>query len=431
MRGSLKLSGQASGSSSGITLERILAHGSVPTLPTVAMRLLEMTSNPNVKLHEIATLIQNDPGLAAKVLKTVNSSFYGLPKPCPSIERAIAMLGLRAVKSLVLGFSMVNLTRGLGEGVDLNAFWKHTIIAAAAARQFAQIVGVNEPDEVFAAALFQDIGVLTMLAAYPEVYCPLLTAAGTDQAILLRLERDRIGLQHNQIGAALAQQWKMPAMIVSAISQHHDLNPPDNEFLTVIRCVVLGELTAGAMATNSIDQNLSTLIDFASRWFGQNKDQVASLIDKVQQASREIAKLLDQQIGQVPTAGELMQRANERLLEEQLMTQREAERAQQDAITDGLTRIPNRKHFDKLVADALADAMGSQSHVAVLFSDADKFKFVNDTYGHPCGDAVLVELARRISQTVGQRGTVCRYGGEEFVVVLPGLGLEAAAGVGE
>jgi diguanylate cyclase (GGDEF)-like protein len=66
-----------------------------------------------------------------------------------------------------------------------------------------------------------------------------------------------------------------------------------------------------------------------------------------------------------------------------------------------------------------------------LFSDADKFKFVNDTYGHPCGDAVLVELARRVTDTVGERGTVCRYGGEEFVVVLPGLDIHQASEVGE
>ncbi|MFN3167282.1 MAG: HDOD domain-containing protein [Phycisphaeraceae bacterium] len=425
------MSGEATRHQSEITLERVLANGSVPTLPVVAMRLLEMTSNPDVKLNEIADLIQNDPGLASKVLKTVNSSFYGLPKPCPSIERAIAMLGLRAVKSLVLGFSMVNLTRDMGESVDLNVFWRHTIISAAAARQVALIAEVGEPDEVFAAALFQDIGVLTMVAAYPDLYCPLLASAGTDHHALLRLEAERFGIAHTEIGAALAGQWKMPEVIVRAISHHHDSNPPDGAHRELIRCVVVGELTAMVMAAERVDQNLASLLTTANAWFGQTQDSIEVMIDKVEQASREIAKLLDQQIGEVPTSQELMQRANERLLEEQLQTQREAEQAQQDALTDGLTGVPNRKRFDALIVQALSEATRNQSHVAVLFSDADKFKFVNDTYGHPCGDAVLVELAKRVTDTVGERGTVCRYGGEEFVVVLPGLDIHRAAEVGE
>src|SRR5690606_2994663 len=124
-------------------------------------------------------------------------------------------------------------------------------------------------------------------------------------------------------------------------------------------------------------------------------------------------------------------RANERMFEQQLIAHREAEQAQQDAITDGLTGVPNRKHFDGLVSRTVADAISSKTPLAVLFSDADHFKFVNDTYRHPCGDAVLIELARRVTQTVGDRGTACRYGGEEFVVVLPGLNLEQATDVGE
>lgn len=414
-----------------MTLERILAHGSVPTLPAVAMKLLEMTSNPDVKLNDIAELIQNDPGLASKVLKTVNSSFYGLPKPCPSIERAIAMLGLRAVKSLVLGFSMVNLTRGLSDGVDLNSFWRHTIISAAAARQIALVADFGEPDEVFAAALFQDIGVLTMLAAYPDAYCPLLASVGVDHQALLRLERERTGLLHPEVGAALAEKWKMPELIVNAIRHHHDRNPAESDFQPVIQCVVLGELIAAAMSAERIDQSLATLYMTAQAWFGQDAARVEVLIDKVEQSSREIAKLLDQKIGEVPTSQELMQRANERLLEEQLQTQREAEQAHHDALTDALTGVPNRKHFDELVAKTVADAVSAQSPVAVLFSDADKFKYVNDTFGHPVGDAVLIELARRVRETVGERGTVCRYGGEEFVVVLPGMDLDAAFAVGE
>ena len=414
-----------------ISLERILAHGSVPTLPVVAMRLLEMTSNPDVALSDIAVLIQNDPGLATKVLKTVNSSFYGLPKPCPSIERAIAMLGLKAVKSLVLGFSMVGLTREMEEEIDLQAFWKHTIVAAVGARQFAQISKYPEPDEVFSAALFQDIGVLAMLATHTKSYTPVIRESQGSHARLLEIEREKLQVDHVEVGVSLAEKWKMPELIISGISHHHDMSPPEGPNQLLIRCLVVGEKLASLITEDDPGDVMQQLYDLTNAWFEQGPQDIADIIVKVNESSRQVAKLLDQQLGEIPSAQDLISRANERLFEAQLETQREVEQAQHDALTDGLTGVPNRKHFDTLIGPALAEAIETDSSVAVLFSDADKFKFVNDTYGHPCGDAVLVELARRISETVGDRGTVCRYGGEEFVIILPGMNVQQGTDIGE
>lgn len=429
--GSNVLSKGEATNSAQITLERVLSHGSVPTLPAVALRLLEMTSNPDVSLNQIANLIQSDPGLASKVLKTVNSSFYGLSKPCPSIERAIALLGLKAVKSLVLGFSMINLTHGMDQKIDLYTFWKHTIISAVGARQIAQISGFGEPEEVFAASLFQDIGVLAMLAAFTEQYGKVVAETKGSHHKLLKIEREQLGLDHIQVGAALSEKWKLPEVITAGIRHHHDKIPPNDGFKALIQCIVIGELIASAMTTQMIGQEYAMLYSTANAWFGQGEEDIETLLNQVEEASREVAKLMEQHIGELPTAQELMARASEQLFQQQLETQREAERARKDAITDGLTGVPNRKHFDRLVCNALADAVAGKKSISVLFSDADKFKFVNDTYGHPCGDAVLVELARRVTEAVGERGTVCRYGGEEFVIVLPGLGMEQAAEVGE
>ncbi|MFK7788661.1 MAG: HDOD domain-containing protein [Phycisphaeraceae bacterium] len=425
------MTAQVQPNSSAITLEQVLSHGSVPTLPVVAMQLLEMTSNPDVSLKEIAGLIQSDPGLASKVLKTVNSSFYGLPKPCPSIERAIVILGLKAIKSLVLGFSMVNLTKGMDEAFNLGDFWKHTILAAVGARQIAQDIGESEPDEVFAAALMQNIGVLAMLAVNTEVYGALLAETRGNHHKLLKLEREKLGLDHIQVGTAMAEKWGMPTPIVIGIRHHHDNTPPKGAEENLVKCIVAGELATNALTEEPLGQGYAMLFSTVNAWFGKGDQDIEELIDQIHQSSREVAKLLEQQIGEVPSAQELMNRANERMFENQLETQREADQAKHDAATDGLTGIPNRMHFDRVIVDALAEAVSKQQPVGVLFSDADKFKFVNDTYGHPCGDAVLVELAKRVTDTVGDRGTACRYGGEEFVVVLPGMDTEQAAKVGE
>jgi len=395
------------------------------------MQLLEMTSNPDVSLMEIAELIQSDPGLASKVLKTVNSSFYGLASPCPSIDRAIVILGLKAIKSLVLGFSMVNLTKGIDDDIDLDVFWKHTIIAAVGARLMAQAAGVVDPDEVFAAALMQDIGVLATLASYTDQYTQLVAEARSCHHTLLTLEKKHLGLDHIAVGTALAEKWKMPGPIVSGIRYHHDLNPPLDDNQVQNQCIVVGELIANTMSTDHIGQCFAELYSTSNAWFGQGEEDIEELIEKVQLASQEVAKLLEHPLGEVPSTQELMSRASERMFEEQLQTQREAEQAHQDAKTDGLTGVPNRAHFEEVLSEAFANASADRRPLSILFSDADKFKFVNDTYGHPCGDAVLVELANRITQAVGDDGTVCRYGGEEFVIVLPNTPLEEANAVGE
>ncbi|XAL98850.1 HDOD domain-containing protein [Phycisphaeraceae bacterium D3-23] len=431
------LGGDLKGSVRNLTQERVLACESLPTLPTVAMELLQKTSNPDVAINEIAELIQSDPGLAGKVLKTVNSSFYGLPKPCPSIDRAIGMLGLRAVKSLVLGFSMVNLSQDVSDGFDMAMFWRRTIIAAAGARQVATLAKTCEPDEAFAAALFQDMGMLAIFVTEPEAYSAMVDHAGVFHNNLYKAEQKQLGFDHATIGAELAKRWRMPDQIVEAIRHHHRAEEAEDH-TEVVRVVALGVLAARCVVEEGEGPAFSELLEKANGWYGWHPQDLTAIIEKTTAASKEVARLLGQGIGEMPDPQQLLATANQRLVEQQIMVQREsegfqkqAEQYEQAATTDGLTGIANRKRFDDVAEEAMATATGSGQPIAVLFSDADKFKFVNDTYGHHAGDLVLIELANRLVQTVGAQGTVCRYGGEEFAIVLPGATLETATQVGE
>lgn len=437
MQGSSVGGAKAETAAGELSKERVLKCESLPTLPVVAMELLEKTSNPDVEISEIAELIQNDPGLAGKVLKTVNSSFYGLPKPCPSIDRAIGMLGLRAVKSLVLGFSMVNMTNGADDGFDMDAFWRRTILASSAARQVVTKAGVGEADEAFAAALFQDMGMLAIFAAEPKAYAPMVSRAGVYHTRLYEAEQKQWGFNHTTIGAELAERWRMPEQIVASIRYHH--NPSDApQHLELVQAVALGSIIARTVIEGVDGLAFSELLDKASAWFGWNQQDIAGMLEKVTATSKEVARVLGQSIGELPDPQTLLAAANQRLVEQQIQVQRESETFEkqakafeQAATTDGLTGIANRKRFDEVVEAAMAHALQAGEPLGVLFSDADKFKLVNDNYGHHAGDLVLIELARRLTEALGDRGTVCRYGGEEFAVVLPGMDLQAASAVGE
>ena len=420
--------------------DEVLNYPGLPTLPTVAVRLLELTSDPNVRLEEIERLVQSDQGLASKILRTVNSSFYGLKEPCSSIRRALAYLGLNAVKSLVLGFSLVDLTRSLDDDdhFDFVEYWRRSIYSATGARQLALAVDGGDPDEAFTSGMFQDIGLLAARLALKGRYAAVLAEARDRQGQLTAIEQKRLGFTHAEVGAALAGKWRLPDSVADCIRHHHVVRHAPMCYSPLVRIVALGRIAAEALDSSTPERPLADLMSFTPEWFGREAPDVEALLKSIAAAAHDIAKVLQQDIGRSPDIQETMSRAGEMLIALQIQTQREVEdlqRRQADLTvkveTDALTGIANRSKFNDLLATAIASAGKGRGSLALLFLDADRFKSVNDTHGHQVGDAVLVELARRLSRAVGDLGQACRYGGEEFAVVAPGLDMSAAKDLAE
>ncbi|MCR9076926.1 MAG: HDOD domain-containing protein, partial [bacterium] len=180
----------------------------LPSLPAVAVRLLELTSDPDVAMSDIAKLVQQDQALAAKVLKTVNSSFYGLSSPCSSIDRAMGYLGLNTVKSLVLGFSLVETTKSVESDFDLESHWRRAIVGATGARIIAKRIGGLDPEDAFTASLFQDMGMLAFFMSLRDEYVASL--AGVSHNNLCGQELEVFGFDHTRVGSELALRWKLP-----------------------------------------------------------------------------------------------------------------------------------------------------------------------------------------------------------------------------
>ncbi len=421
------------------TLNTVLGCDNLPTLPTVGVQVLTLTRNPDVSMEQIARVIETDPALSAKVLKTVNSSMFGLKSPCTTIRRALNFLGLSAVKSIVLGFSLVESTAHarLGPGYDLAAHWKRSIFSAAAARTLAQRVRSCDPEEAFAAALFQDIGALAMHTALGPVYAAAV-GREPDHGRHLELEQSALGFTHAQAGAALANRWRLPDRYTQTIQHHHDADQADPDSRDLVRLVSLGTIIAGAMMASGPGEHLPALLGRARLWFGLSSAEMAPLLVQIGKDSAELGRLLGKPVGSVPDSAELLRQANEALVTQQLASMREAERlrqANQDlermSVTDALTGLGNRKKFDAECARLFGESSTLGRSIALLMLDGDKFKSVNDTYGHHVGDAVLKELASRIAGATSHHGTACRYGGEEFAVLLAGVNLSEASSVAD
>lgn len=404
-------------------MQSILSCPNLPSLPAIAVRLLELTGDPNVAMSDIAKLVQQDQALAVKVLKTVNSSFYGLSTPCGSIERAMGYLGLNTVKSLVLGFSLVEATKSAGEnGFDLEAHWRRAIVGATGSRIVAKMVGGVDAEEAFTAALFQDLGMLASFAALKTEYTQSIK--DTPHRAVCRSETKTFGFDHTQVGNELASKWKLPVNICEAIRCHHNTDSVLPEHQSLARVVAIGAIVSDTMDETTAKAAIRKIERLTRDWYAKNAPDVGELLEEVAESSKALAKLFEQEIGDLPDPAFIMGQAKEQGFEHQLLLEREAH-------IDSLTRVANRKRFDAELERVYREFVSDELGFGVLFFDVDKFKNVNDTHGHIAGDAVLVQLARRTSQVVGEMGIVCRYGGEEFAVIVPGATLDECALLGE
>lgn len=412
----------------------------LPTLPGVAMQVLELTRDPRVSIQKIADLVQNDPALTTKVLRTVNSSYYGLATPCPSISRAMSLLGLNTVKSIVLGFSLVESARGVGldERFDLESYWRRSVYGAAGARAIAMTRRGVDPEEAFVGSLLQDIGMLAAFAALKNEYTDVLAKGPKDHEQILAHEQQHLGFDHAKIGKLLAEKWRLPEQIQECIAHHHNAERSSAQHRTLVQLVALGGMAASALQPRETPKKAGQFIVTARNWFEIESSRSKELLEQTAKGAADLTKTLDLKTGEKPDLEQILGEANEQMASTQAEMQRETENLKQrndelakQSITDGLTGAFNRAHFDTTLRAQAAKCRAAKQPISVVFLDADKFKSVNDTHGHQAGDAVLMELTKRLRSVADRVGTLCRYGGEEFVLVLPQVGLDRAARVGE
>lgn len=417
------------------TLERVLSNPRIPSLPAVAMKVIELTENPNVSLKDIAATIQNDQGLSAKVLRTVNSSFYGLTKKCSTINQAMVALGLNAVKSLALGFSLVSMIKeGEGEDFDYVDYWRRGVFSGVGARVLASRVRGLDPEEAFLGAILQDVGMVALFQTLGAEYLDVIRATEGNHRDLCKQEIRALELQHPEIGAMLAQRWKLPDSLVAPIRYHERPTAAPSGYVGQVHVVGLANIAADVLS-GSPGGTLQQFYDRAEQWLGMSGADADVALKKIGDGAHELASLLKVQIGATVPAEDILAQASERLVQMTLQAETAAEELakknaslQREAVTDTLTGVANRRRFNEEVSAAFEHAKVSGGAMSVIFIDADKFKSVNDTHGHQAGDAVLVALAGALADHfLAQCGLVCRYGGEEFAVVLPGMERAEAA----
>ncbi|MEX2216816.1 MAG: GGDEF domain-containing protein [Phycisphaeraceae bacterium] len=416
-------------------LDHVLQSPRLPSLPSVALEVIELVQRRDTDLRQIATTISHDPALTGKILKTVNSSFYGQSQPVGTISQALVILGLNSIKTLALGFTLVgNLRKSSEEGFDHITFWKRCLYTAVAARALAKAVGLVEQEEAFLGGLMQDLGMLALSETLGEEYLELTREAQCDHRRLVLLEREHLDTDHAFIGAHLARSWKLPALLIAPIEFHESPDDGPEALQPFIRVVALGNRVADIFVFESPDEALATYYAQALEWFGFDREQAEPMLKAIHTDTVEMRRLFDLPTGPLSYPQNVLAKAHDALfnisLQQSMQTtelEKQNEKLVAKASTDSLTGIANRGQFNEVIRAEFAKAQKSKNPLSLLFLDTDHFKRFNDTFGHQLGDRVLVEQALVLRMNIAKSATVARYGGEEFAVIMPNTNRKSAA----
>src|SRR5688572_8190702 len=410
-------------------IERIRQCPNLPSLPTIAMQVLDLAQKPEVDIAEIARIICKDPAMSSKILRTVNSSFYGRSQHVSTISHALVILGLQSVKTLVLGFSLVtNLAKNKSQGFKHIIYWRRSIYAATAARTLAAKVGLVQQEEAFLTALLKDIGMLVLDQVLGEQYGEIHSKIKTHQE-LVAAERAELNMTHADVGAVLAAQWKLPPVLSTPIAFHHSTEEVDDPALRKLtELVALAGRCADVFVNENAAEAIATVRMLAQQQHGIAEADVDGLLDDIGKRTKEVASLFEINIGSAASYEAILKKANETLVEITLQSQQQATQLKEQtqnlvqqnqvlkkqATTDGLTALANRAKFDAFMAEQFEAHRASGKPLSLLLMDVDKFKSVNDKHGHPAGDKVLKVLGTLLSSAARAQDLAARFGGEEL-----------------
>src|SRR5579872_5342135 len=209
-----------------IDVQRIWSSAQLPTLPAVALKLVELLRSPNTNIEDIVETIKSDPAIVARLLKAANSSFFGLSSKVTSIDQAVILLGTTAVTALALGFSLVDTSLAHGPlGQAYADYWLQSTVQATAAKMLAVRQSSTNVEDLFLAGLLLDLGKLAMLKTIPADYKAVIDATAASQAPLHEVETRLLGINHVDVGIGLMQRWQLPDALCQAVRGHHE--PPD------------------------------------------------------------------------------------------------------------------------------------------------------------------------------------------------------------
>lgn len=217
----------------------------LPSLPVIVQDLLQSMNSEDADIHVITRKVSQDQALAAKVLRFANSSVYGAQSRVTTIQQAITLIGIDAVKQVATASSLHRIfPQDHSQSMNMMTLWRHSVATAVCARVLARHLHVNQ-DYAFTAGLLHDIGRLVLIVYFPEQYAKVLAYRDKQDCHLIEAERDILGIDYVTIGVALAEQWCFSESIRNAIAGHY--RPENQKVHSLASIVHIANVTVRAL----------------------------------------------------------------------------------------------------------------------------------------------------------------------------------------
>ena len=425
-------------------LKTVLSSSELPTLPTVASALITLTSQEGTTLSDIADLVSKDIALSAKILKVSNSAFYSFPQQISSINQAVSILGINAVRSLVLSFSFLSIKGGnKNDRFDFQKFWELSLASAVAAKLILNKVKGADTEEIFISGLLQNLGELIFAKTFAGEYEKVLTEIESEKETVVEIEKKILGADHCFIGYEVAKSWGFPEVLLLPLLFHHDPQQylgQDLKIKMTTNAVYLSDILTKILSSHTPEEYHKQFRKEAKKLLGLNNDDINSILSELHNQVDQAAAYFGLNIKHTRSIQEILQEANiklsllnlnydqvnQQLVQAKIKLENLTRELQEKnkildnlANIDGLTEVYNHRYFQNILEQEVNRSTRHQTAISLLLIDIDYFKKFNDTYGHQAGDLVLREVGKILHNTLRESDFPARYGGEEFVVILP------------
>jgi diguanylate cyclase (GGDEF)-like protein len=409
----------------------------LPTLPGIAIKILEAVQKKDPDIDEIGKIISTDPPLTVKVLKIVNSSFYSLPTKITSVSHAIKMLGINSVKNVALSFSLVNkFNSKVSKTLDHTRFWKESLIGAIAVKLLGKKLFRGFSDDIFFLGLLQNIGTLTLSTCRPNQHDLVMVELEKYGCQIHEAESQIFGFSHMEVGEYLAKSWGLPDTFYTPIGYHHypeKLNSSRDDIITLTKILHLSSLYIELFNGSDMGLNLATIQHWVKVYGFDEMVDIHRIGQDVNQQALDIFPIFEIELKDEKDYAKLLETAqaelinlSTELISNLLEQRRDNNFLRQQVERDSMTNLYNHQRFRELLQQELSRSERYGHPVSIIFSDIDHFKSVNDTHGHLAGDKVIKTIASCLRNGLRESDQVARYGGEEFAIILPETEKEGA-----
>ena len=263
------------------------------SLPEVYLRIRGLMDDKNSRIKNFAEVVQIDPNLAAKVLKIVNSAYYGFSGKIESISRALNLMGLGQLHNLVLGVSAMNSFSGMSSDlIDMRMFWLRNLYCGVLSRLLAQACKLRDSEKLYVIGLLHEIGHLILFEAFPDESTEAISKAEQQQRPLFQIERELIGLDYAQVGQQLMQAWKLPDDFQEITACHTEPETAQHYALEASIVHIAHIFSETANSASDPQHRVEKVDPFAWETTGLRYEDIAPLLGEGIRQSAELTKLV-------------------------------------------------------------------------------------------------------------------------------------------